>query len=144
MIFTPELISMGLGAASGFLFKYISIKEQNRQNIFNSLLKNRESVDNSMDKASKRDNSKSGQWIRRFLIVSLVFGIIIAPFILTIVNEPTIVEVVSPQRTFFGLFDWGGVKHFYELNGYLITQELRCAVLAAVMYYFGNASAKSE
>lgn len=144
MIFTPELISMGLGAGSGFLFKYLAVQEQNRTNLFNRLLENRKSGDDSMDRAKERDSSASGQWIRRFLIVSLVFGIIIAPFLLTIINEPTIVEVDSPKRSLLGLFEWGGVKHFYELHGYLITQELRCAVLAAVMYYFGNASAKSD
>lgn len=139
-----ELFSLLGGAFSGFLFKYLSQKSADQQALFEMLLKQKQVEDDSRDRAAKRDSSAAGQWVRRFLVVSLVFGIIVAPFILTLLGQNTIVEVTTPKKTFLGLFDWGGVTQFFSLNGYLITQELRSAVLATVGYYMGNATAKRD
>lgn len=141
MAFTPELLSLLGGGLAGFVFKHWAQQAADRQQITELLIKQQQSNDASADKASKRDQSESGKWIRRFLVVSVMAGIILFPFLLTLLHEPTVVSETTPVRSFLGLFEWGGREKFYELYGYFISPEMRTAVLGIIGYYFGNSSA---
>lgn len=140
---TEALLSLIGGTVTGFVFKYISIQAQNRKEMFESVLRKIKAVDDSADKAKQRDDSESGKKVRRFIVISLMSGLILIPALLTVFGLPTIVEVDTPARSFFGLFEWGGRKEFYVINGYLITTEIKYCILGSIGYYMGNGSAKS-
>lgn len=140
----PELLSLGVGAFSGFLFKYLAVQAQDRKDTLDLLLKKTAALDDSADKAAKRDSSNNGKWIRRFLVIAFVCGLILFPFILTLIHGNTIVEQQTPNRTILGLFNWGGVMKYYSLQGFLISQQIRCGMLAIIGYYFGNSSAQKD
>jgi hypothetical protein len=141
MIFTPELLSLLGGGLAGFVFKHWAQQASDRQQITELLIKKQDAADASSDKASKRDQSEGGKWIRRFLAVAVMSGIILFPFLLTLLHEPTVVSETTPVRSFLGLFEWGGREKFFELYGYYLSPEIRTAVLGIIGYYFGNASA---
>ena len=138
---SPQLLSLIGGGLAGFLFQLIAQGQADRAKILELAIKKQESEDNSADKASKRDIN-GGKFIRRFIVIIVLTSLLVFPMILTLIDLPTIVQTVSPSRSFFGIFYWGGWSRFYEIRGYLISDELKTATLAIVGYYFGNASAK--
>lgn len=144
MPFTPELLSLIGGAAAGFIFKMMAQQAADRQAQFEMWMKSVQTKDASADAAVKRvPNDKAGNWIRRVIVLSTLFGVILAPFVLAMINKPVTVEVETPVRTWlFGLFQSGGKPLFYQINSYLMVAEVRQALMAIVGFYFGNASAK--
>ena len=75
--------------------------------------------------------------MRRVIVVTVLFGVIIAPFILAHSDEG--VTVASEYSKFFG-FKKGTT--FQTLHGYVILPEIRQTVLAIVGFYFGSSSVK--
>ena len=144
MTFTPELISLFGGAFSGFIFRYWAEQASSRNQITELLIKRQDAADKSSDSASKREQSSAGQYVRRFLVISVMVAVALFPFILTLLHEPTVVSETTPIRNFFGVFEWGGREKFYELYGYFLSPELKLSLLAIVGYYFGNASARTR
>ena len=141
-----EILSLAGGALSGFIFKMLAQNAQNRADEHKMLIERIGSRDSSADKASTRvPNSKEGNWIRRILVLSILFGVILAPFILAVFGKPVIVEVSSPVKSwFFGLFSSGGKQHFYELSSYLLIQEVRVALMSLIGFYFGQSAARTS
>ncbi len=73
----------------------------------------------------------------------VLFGVILAPFLLSLMGQSTIVQIEETGGTFlFGLFGGGTETKFVELNGYLMVPEVRQTLTAIIGFYFGNASAK--
>ena len=130
---TTELIAMLGGSASGFIFKLIGQLVANQQNTVDSMLKKQAVADESHQKAATR----GGEWVRRVIVCTVLFAVVIAPFILA--HSPEGVTVGQESKGFFGLF--GGVK-YQTLNGYLILPEIRQTVLAIVGFYFGSSTIK--
>lgn len=141
MVFTPEILSMVGGAFTGFLFKYMAQAQADRQQQFDNLVKAQQVDDDSADRAAQRANSDSGNWIRRIIVLTILFGVITAPFILALMNKPVAVQVDTPIRTLFGI-QYGGHPKFYQLSSYLIIPEVRQALLALIGFYFGQSTAK--
>ena len=130
---TTELIAMLGGSASGFIFKLIGQLVANQQNTVDSMLKKQAAADESHQKAATR----GGEWVRRVIVCTVLFAVVIAPFILA--HSPEGVTVGQESKGFFGLF--AGVK-YQTLNGYLILPEIRQTVLAIVGFYFGSSTIK--
>ncbi len=140
-----ELISLIGGALSGFLFKLIAQSQSDKQAIFERLIRERQAGDQSADRAANRDDSKAGQYTRRFIVVSVLFGLIMAPFILSLLNLPIIVQTDTPFRSWLaGIVQTGGISKFYEINGYLLSPTLTSCATAIVGFYFGTAAGKRE
>lgn len=140
---TMELISLLGGTILGYFFKFAAMAQKDRADQFAMLLKDRDSQNALYNDASKRDNDDSGKKIRRFLVVSMVFAVILAPFILAMIGKPIIVEVDQPIKTWFlGLFQTGGGTKFYELPSYVLIPEVRAGLLGILGYYWGGSSAK--
>lgn len=139
-----ELASLLGGALSGFIFKMMAQKAANAQAQFEMFIKTIQAKDASADAAVKRvPNNKAGQWIRRFIVVSIMFGVILAPLLLVSFDKPIAVEIQTPVKEhLFGLWSTGGKTVFYELKSYLLIPELRTALLAIIGFYFGQSSAK--
>lgn len=138
-----EIFSLVGGALSGFIFKMMAQKAADTQAQFEMFIKTIQAKDNSADLAAKRvPNDKAGNWVRRIIVLSVLFGVILAPFILAIIDRSLVVEVQTPVKSFLGVFEFGGKTKFYEISGYLLSIEIRQALLAIIGFYFGNASAK--
>jgi hypothetical protein len=139
-----EILSLVGGALSGFLFKMMAQRAADKQAQFEMWIKAVKANTEAADAAAKRvPNDKAGNWIRRVIVVSILFGVILAPFVLALMGKPVIVQIDLPVKEhLFGLISTGGKTRFYELGSYLLVPEIRQALLIILGYYFGNASAK--
>lgn len=130
---STELLAMLGGSASGFIFKLIGTLSQAQQANLQSLLKRQKATDISQDRAAKR----GGEWVRRVIVVTVLFGVIVAPFLLA--HSPEGVTVGKDSTFFFGIFN---STTYQTLQGYVILPEIRQTVLAIVGFYFGSSTIK--
>ena len=130
---TTELIAMLGGGASGFVFKLIGQLVSNQQSTVDAMIKKQAAADESHQKASTR----GGEWVRRVIVCTVLFAVVVAPFLLA--HSPEGVTVGQETSHLFGLFK--GIK-YQTLNGYLILPEVRQTVLAIVGFYFGSSTIK--
>ena len=104
MPFTPELLNLGIGLLSGFLFKYWAQQAADRAQMVELLIKKQVMRDDSADKAAARVSIDAGKIVRRFIVVSVLFGVILAPFILALLDKPIVVQEITPEKKWlFGL-----------------------------------------
>jgi len=75
--------------------------------------------------------------VRRFLVVSTVFAIVIAPFVFAWTDVG--VSIGRETNGFLGLFK--GVK-WDTVQGFVILPEIRQTALAIVGFYFGSSQIK--
>jgi len=137
-----ELITMIGGGLTGFIFRYLSERAKERADLMQMALNFKKAADDSADRAVKRVSVDMGKWVRRLIVICVLFGVILAPFILAIMGHSTIVQVETEQpTTFFGLFGGGIEVMFVELPSYLLVPELTQALTAIIGFYFGNAAA---
>jgi len=131
---TPELIAMLGGGVSGFVMKLVGAQMENQARQFERMLGKQQGADASADAAAKRD---AGVLVRRFLVVSTVFAIVIAPFVFAWTDVG--VSIGRETNGFLGLFKslkWDTVQ------GFVILPEIRQTALAIVGFYFGSSQIK--
>ncbi len=144
---TPEFLSLVGGSLVGFIFRAMAerrLAEQERFERTLSLIDKRKEV---ADAAVQRIGVEAGKMVRRIIVLCILFGTIIAPFLLPFFDVPIVVEVeeVKPAPLdFFGLFGTNTYLSFETVKGYLYTQENRQILVTIVGFYFGNASAKAK
>lgn len=131
---TTELLAMLGGGASGFIMKLIGSQAQHQAAMFERMISRQGAADTSADAAAKRDG---GVLVRRFLVVSTVFAIVIAPFILSFTGVG--VSIAKESNGFLGLFK--GVQ-WETVQGFVILPEIRQTALAIVGFYFGSSQIK--
>ena len=131
---TPELIAMLGGGVSGFVMKLIGAQMENQARQFERMLGKQQGADASADAAAKREG---GVLVRRFLVVSTVFAIIVAPFVFAWTDVG--VSVGRETNGFLGLFK--GFK-WDTIQGFVILPEIRQTALAIVGFYFGSSQIK--
>ncbi len=146
-LLTPEFLSLIGGSLTGFLFRTIAERRQNEKERFDrtlSLIDKRKEV---ADAAVERVSVSAGKTVRRFIVLCILFGTIIAPFILPFFGIPTVVELEETRYApldLFGLFGTNTYISFETINGYLFTTENRQILVTIVGFYFGNASARNK
>lgn len=140
-----ELISLFGGAVTGFLFRIIAAKAEESRARFDRMMKAIDKRDESAGKAEKRDGDM-GKVIRRFIVISVIFSIVISPFVMAILGIPTYLEVdYTSSGSFLGLMgNETSNKAFVEISGNLITSEIRQCLIAVTGFYFGSASASNK
>ena len=131
---TTELLAMLGGGFSGFVFKLIGTMVQNQAAITEGLIKKQKASDESADAAAARVDA-FGAWTRRIIVLTVLFGVIIAPFILAHSEEG--VTVASEYSKWWGLSS-GTV--YQTLHGYIILPEIKTAVISIISFYFGSAA----
>jgi hypothetical protein len=131
---TPELIAMLGGGVSGFVMKLVGAQMENQARQFERMIGRQQGADASADAAAKREG---GVLVRRFLVVSTVFAIIVAPFVFAWTDVG--VSVGRETNGFLGLFK--GVK-WDTIQGFVILPEIRQTALAIVGFYFGSSQIK--
>jgi hypothetical protein len=131
---TTELLAMLGGGFSGFVFKLIGTMVQNQAAITEGLIKKQQASDASADAAAARVDA-FGAWTRRIIVLTVLFGVIIAPFILAHSDEG--VTVATEYSKWFG-FAKGTA--YQTLHGYIILPEIKTAVISIISFYFGSAA----
>jgi hypothetical protein len=131
---TTELLAMLGGGFSGFVFKLIGTMVQNQAAITEGLIKKQEASDKSADAAAARVDA-FGAWTRRIIVLTVLFGVIIAPFILAHSDEG--VTVATEYSKWFGLMKGTA---YQTLHGYIILPEIKTAVISIISFYFGSAA----
>lgn len=140
-----ELISLIGGSAVGFLFRYMAEKRQAEQENFKRLLEANDRTNRNQNEAIKRVPIDAGKAVRQIIVLAILFGTIIAPFVLPFFGIPTVVEVIETNPEFlFGLIPETKETIFQSVSGYLFTQENRQILLSIVGFYFGSATAGNK
>ena len=146
-LLTTEFLSLLGGSLTGFIFKSLAEKRQNEQERFTRLLDANKASNNSYNQAMQRVGTDAGKWVRRFIVLCILFGTIIAPFILPFFSVPTVVELVENKPhflDFFGLFGTYEDTSFVPITGYLFTTENRQMLVTIVGFYFGSAVGRTR
>jgi hypothetical protein len=131
---STELLAMLGGGASGFMFKLIGTLVQNQAAVTEGLIKKQKASDDSADAAAARVDA-FGAWTRRIIVFTVLFGVIIAPFILAHSEEG--VTVATDYSKWFG-FSKGTT--YETLHGYIILPEIKTAIISIISFYFGSAA----
>jgi hypothetical protein len=139
---TPEFLSLIGGSLTGFLFKYLAEQRQARQEEFKMLIERNKVVTDNQNQAVARVGIEAGKMVRRTIVLVILFGTIIAPFILPFFGIPTVVEIRTQNEPFLGIFGGGETITFHNVYGYLFTEENRQILISIVGFYFGSAVAK--
>jgi len=135
-------MTMAGGSLVGFFFKLVAKRAENEQKRFEMFMKEKELADESADKAIKRVGVDAGKWVRRLIVVSVLFGVILAPFVVTFFNHPIVVEELVTRKILWGLLGTRTEPVFIEIEGYLLVPEIRQALTAIIGFYFGQATVK--
>ena len=146
-VLTTEFLSLVGGSLTGFLFRTMAEKRQNEKERFDRTLSLIDKRTEVADAAVQRVSVDAGKRVRRFIVLCILFGTILAPFILPFFNIPTVVEIEELRPApldFFGLFGNNTYISFETINGYLFTTENRQILVTIVGFYFGNASARNK
>jgi len=122
------------GGVSGFVMKLIGAQMENQARQFERMIGKQQGADASADAAAKREG---GVLVRRFLVISTVFAIIVAPFVFAWTDVG--VSVGRETNGFLGLFK--GFK-WDTIQGFVILPEIRQTALAIVGFYFGSSQIK--
>jgi hypothetical protein len=133
---STELLAMLGGGASGFIFKLIGTLVGNQAAVTKGLIEKQQASDASADAAAARVDS-FGAWTRRIIVFTVLFGVIIAPFILAHSDEG--VTVATEYSKWFGFSK--GVS-YETLHGYIILPEIKTAIISIISFYFGSATVK--
>jgi len=137
---TPELLSLIGGGFTGFLFKYLAQRAQDQKEMFDRLIKANAQTTENQDKAAQRVPIDVGKNIRRLIVLTCLFAVVAAPFVLPFFGIPTFVEYTQKQpESLFGLIPETARRYFVEIPGYFLAQENRQVLLAIVGFYFGSA-----
>ena len=135
-------MTMAGGSLVGFFFKLVAQRAENEQKRFEMFMKEKEFADASADKAVQRVGVDAGKWVRRLIVVSVLFGVILAPFVVTFLNHPIVVEELVTRKILWGLLGTRTEPVFIEIEGYLLVPEIRQALTAIIGFYFGQATVK--
>ena len=141
---TPEFLTLIGSSLTGFLFRFWAEKRKDQKEMFERAMARSKRQDESADLAVKRVPIDAGKVIRRTIVVTILFGTIIAPFVLPFFEIPTVVEVTEKSSTVLGIFGGDTSVKFQEVYGYLFTEENRQILLTIVGFYFGNAAGKAS
>mgnify|MGYP003113212897 FL=1 len=133
---STELLAMLGGGASGFIFKLIGTLVGNQAAVTKGLIEKQKASDTSADAAAARVDA-FGAWTRRIIVFTVLFGVIIAPFILAHSDEG--VTVATEYSKWFGFSK--GVS-YETLHGYIILPEIKTAIISIISFYFGSATVK--
>ena len=90
-MFSPELISMVAGGATGFLFKFMAQKSADQKEMFNQLIQANKQTTENQNKAAERVPLDAGRVVRQIIVLTVLFGAFAAPFILPFFGVPTFV-----------------------------------------------------
>jgi len=131
-----ELLAMLGGGLSGFVMKMIASQAEAQQRQVELMIRKQEVADVSAEKAAAR----GGVLVRRVIAFTILFAMIVAPFILAFTDNP--VTLLEEAR--------GGVLGFLgftkstwvEVQGFVLLPEVRQGMFALLGFYFGSSQVR--
>lgn len=121
------------GGITGFVMRLVASQSEAQGRALDAMLSKQEAVDASADKAAARG---AGVWVRRLIAVSILFAVIIAPFIVSLINVPLAIEKESTGGLLSFLF--GKSNGYINVEGFVLLPEVRQGMLALLSFYFGS------
>tara|TARA_R110000796_G_scaffold133682_4_gene249302 strand:- start:4125 stop:4550 length:426 start_codon:yes stop_codon:yes gene_type:complete len=137
-----EILTLFGGSITGFIFKFMAARSKDNQKKFEMLMTRNKFAEETRNAAAKRATGAAGSWVRRFIVISIMFGVILAPFIATLLSIPVVLEVDNAKPILFGLFGTRPEKLFVESMGYVLVPEIRQSLTAIIGFYFGQSTVK--
>jgi hypothetical protein len=137
-----EILTLFGGSITGFIFKFMAARSKDNQKKFEMLMTRNKFAEETRNAAATRATGAAGSWVRRFIVISIMFGVILAPFIATLLSIPVVLEVDNAKPILFGLFGTRPEKLFVESMGYVLVPEIRQSLTAIIGFYFGQSTVK--
>jgi hypothetical protein len=131
-----ELLSMLGGGITGFVMRLVASQAEAQGRALDAMLQKQEMADKSSEAAAGR----GGVWVRRVIAVSILFAVIVAPFVLSLLNVPVALEKESGGGIFSLLF--GKQNGYINVDGFVLLPEVRQGMLALLSFYFGSSMVK--
>ena len=131
-----ELLSMLGGGISGFVMRLVASQAEAQGRALDAMLQKQEMADKSSEAAANR----GGVWVRRLIAVSILFAVILAPFVLSLINVPVALEKESGGGIFSFIF--GSNNGYINVDGFVLLPEVRQGMLALLSFYFGSSMVK--
>ena len=144
---SPDVISMLAGTGIGAVSQILKIRSDQQHEVVKlAIQKSDQSIKESdqeikiADAAIQR-GGENGKWIRRFIVIVIMFAVSIAPLLTSFFNIPIVTETQTERSFLFGLFE-SSKPVFVQVHGYLLTEEVRAAVMFILSLYFGKSLPK--
>jgi hypothetical protein len=144
---TAEFLSLVGSSLVGFLFRSNAERRKEQAEVFNRIIDANKASNESFDSAKDRVSISAGKWVRRGIVVTILFGTIMAPFMLPFFEIPTVVEIEETRRQWWDIFGLAGTfttTTLEPVDGYLLLKENRQILISIVGFYFGNAVAANR
>ena len=140
-----ELLTTLGGSIAGYVMKLMAIRSQQQHDLLMAALKRDEMAEASRNAAADRVGVNAGKFVRRAIVLSILFGVVFLPMLAPMWGMPVVVEGEQAGRSWlFGLIQAPATKIFTEIHGVLLLPELRQVLLAIVGFYFGSSTARSR
>lgn len=124
------------GGITGFVMRLVASQAEAQGRALDAMLQKQEMADKSSEAAAGR----GGVWVRRVIAVSILFAVIVAPFVLSLLNVPVALEKESGGGIFSLLF--GKQNGYINVDGFVLLPEVRQGMLALLSFYFGSSMVK--
>mgnify|MGYP003134391004 CR=1 FL=1 len=144
---TAEFLSLVGSSLVGFLFRSNAERRKEQAEVFNRIIEANKASNENYDGAVDRVSVSAGKWVRRGIVIAILFGTILAPFLLPFFGIPTVVEIEETGRQWWDIFGLAGSQTTTTLepvDGYLLLKENRQILISIVGFYFGNAVAANR
>ena len=144
---TAEFMSLVGSSLVGFLFSSNAERRKEQAEVFNRIIEANKASNDNYDAAKDRVSISAGKWVRRGIVIAILFGTILAPFVLPFFGIPTVVEIEETKRQWWDIFGLAGTFTSITLepvDGYLLIKENRQILISIVGFYFGNAVAANR
>jgi hypothetical protein len=144
---TAEFLSLVGSSLVGFLFRSNAERRKEQAEVFNRIIDANKASNESFDSAKDRVSISAGKWVRRGIVIAILFGTILAPFLLPFFEIPTVVEIEETRRQWWDIFGLAGTftsTTLEPVDGYLMIKENRQILISIVGFYFGNAVAANR
>ena len=144
---TAEFLSLVGSSLVGFLFRSNAERRNEQAEVFNRIIDANKASNESFDSAKDRVSISAGKWVRRGIVIAILFGTILAPFLLPFFEIPTVVEIEETRRQWWDIFGLAGTftsTTLEPVDGYLMIKENRQILISIVGFYFGNAVAANR
>ena len=130
-----EMLSLIGGGVAGFIMRYMGAMAEYQNAALERQVKWQTTVDQSQELAAGRD---PGSWVRRLIVISILAGMLVIPFILGLTGHGIVVE--GDPQVWWNPLTWAN-DGFVEIHSFLMMEEFRTALLAIIGFYFGGAAA---
>ncbi len=129
-----ELISLLGGGVAGFVMRFMAAQAEAQSRAFDRMITAQKAADESAELARRHD---PGSWVRRVIAMVVLFAVVIAPFVLALIDVPVAVESDGPWWDILGLF--GGWE---TVSGFILLPEVRQGMVALIGFYFGSSQVR--